>query len=371
MKKVAIFHISKLGGHNKASRNLQEAFSYRSPDIDTLSINGFGYFFPYAEKIVDFSYTSLIKYSPSIWGKIYDKNKVVKGLKPYRYFLSKFAFKKLSNFIKEFKPHCFVATQAFPAGVIADFKKKAGLNTPLVSVVTDYHPHRFWIHPCVDGYIVSSQEAKDVLITEGVEEEKIKILGIPISLKFLTSYPREEICSEFGFLNNVPAVLVMGGGLGIGPIKKIVKEIDDLKCDLQTIVICGSNKTLYRWFARKEMKFKKPLFYFGYVDFVNKLMDFSDIIITKAGGITVSEALSKGMAIIITNPIPGQEEKNVDYLRSKNAIIREDDISKIGEEVEGLLTDKKTMYALKEQAKDNSFIDSSLRIVDLILETIS
>lgn len=368
MKKVAIFHISKFGGHNKAAHNLKEAFSYRSPDIDTLNVNGFGYFFPYGEKIVDLSYTAVIKHSPSVWGKIYDKKKVIKSLSPYRSVLNKFAFRKLSSFIKQFNPNCFVATQAFPAGVIADFKKKSGLNTPIISVVTDYHPHRFWVHPFIDRYVVASEEARDVLVSEGIKPERIRIFGIPISVDFLTSYPREEICNEFGFKNNMPTVLVMGGGLGMGPIKKIVKELDDLQCDFQIIVVCGRNKGLYKWLARKETKFKKPLFYFGYIDFVHKMMDFSDIIITKAGGITISEALAKGLAIIITNPLPGQEENNVNYLQKRNAIIRDDDISKIGDEAEVLLKDRKKMYSFKEQAKNNSVIDSSLRIVDFILE---
>ena len=100
-------------------------------------------------------------------------------------------------------------------------------------------------------------------------------------------------------------------------------------------------------------------------------MDFSDIIITKAGGITVSEALSKGLAIIITNPIPGQEENNVDYLLGRNAIIREDDVSKIGDAVSQLLNDQKKLYHLRGIAKDNSAIDSSLRIADLISEIIA
>ena len=144
-----------------------------------------------------------------------------------------------------------------------------------------------------------------------------------------------------------------------------------LEQDFQIIAICGRNKRLYNWFERNKKKFRKPLFFFPYVDFMHKIMDFSDIIVTKGGGITVSEALAKGLAMIVTNPIPGQEELNVEYLLRQEAIILADDTKHIGEKIEELISDKKRMYRLKERAKELSFIDSSLRIVDLIEELIS
>ncbi|MCM8832249.1 MAG: glycosyltransferase, partial [Candidatus Omnitrophica bacterium] len=116
--------------------------------------------------------------------------------------------------------------------------------------------------------------------------------------------------------------------------------------------------------------FKKPLFYFGYIDFVNKIMDFSDIIITKGGGITISEALSKGLATIITNPIPGQEERNVNFLLSEGAVIREDNIFKIGKKVEMLLNDENKLNYFKQKARFLSCNDSSIRIADLVLKMI-
>lgn len=370
-KKIHIFHISEFGGHNKAAQNLKEAFLYKNPQIDVLTLNGLGYFYPRGEKVINSIYITVIKHFPHLWGKAYDRRKVAKALAPYRKLINKFAFSRLHKLIVQHPPLCFVATQAFPCGLIADFKEKEGLEIPLVAIVTDYHPNRFWIHPLVDRYIVACQEAKDVLTKEGVDKDKVKILGIPISVKFLTSYPKRQISKELGFVSDLDSVLIMGGGLGIGPIKVIAKKLDALKRNFQIIVVCGRNKKLYDWFLRKETKFKKPLFVFGYTEDIHKVMDFSDIIITKAGGITISEALAKGLCIIATHPIPGQEERNVDYLAKMQAVIEVDNIRDIGGVVEELLRNKKKMYSLKERAKENSFIDSSLRIVDLILELIS
>ena len=370
-KKVHIFHISEFGGHNKAAQNLKEALLYKNPQIDVLNLNGFGYFYPRGEKIINSIYITVIKHFPHLWGRAYDRRKVVKALAPYRKLINKFAFSRLDKLIIQHPPSCFVATQAFPCGLIADFKEKEGLTIPLVAIVTDYHPNRFWVHPLVDRYVVACQEAKDVLIGEGVADEKVKILGIPISVKFLTTYPKTRISKELGFVSGLDTVLIMGGGLGIGPIKVIAKRLDSLKHDFQIIVVCGRNKKLHNWFLRKETKFKKPLFVFGYTEDIHKVMDFADMIITKGGGITISEALAKGLCIITTHPIPGQEERNVQYLSKMQAVIKADHSSEIGKVVGKLLENKKEMYSLRERAKENSLIDSSLRIVDLILELVS
>lgn len=371
MERILIFYISDFGGHNKAAENIKEAFRHKRPGDQVLSINGFGHFYPHCERIVDFIYTIVIKYIPDLWGRIYDRKKVIDSLTPCRTFINKITFRKLSRLINSFKPACFVATQAFPCGLVADFKQRFGIDIPLIAVVTDYYPHRFWIHPCIDKYVVACQEAKTILIKEGVAEEKVKVLGIPISVEFLKEYSKQEISAQLAFRNDMTSVLIMGGGLGLGPIKKIAQQLDDLDSDFQIIAVCGHNKALYNWFDRNKKDFKKPIFYFGYIDFVHKIMDFADVIITKAGGITVSEALAKRLGIIIIKPIPGQEERNVNYLLSRSAVIKVDDTERIGDTVKDILQNKEKLQSLEKKARENSVIDSSLRIVDLISEEIS
>ena len=370
-KKILIFYINEYGGHSRAALNIKEALHYRNPTLDVLGVNGLGYFYPRGEKVVDFAYSKVIKHIPSLWGRIYDRKKVIRNLSLFRTIANRIPFRRLRRLLDQFYPSCFVATQAFPCGVVADFKRTYKLKIPLIAVVTDYLPHRFWIDPAVDRYVVATQEAKDTLIEEGVEAEKIRILGIPISVKFLSPHPRNEVAQELGFVAGVPSVLIMGGGWGIGPIEEIAQQLDSLDHRVQIIAVCGKNKKAYDWLVRNRANFKKPLFVFGYTNCVDKLMDFSDIIITKAGGITISEALAKGLAIIITHPIPGQEERNVNYLLEQDAIMRVDDVFQVKEVVRSLMEDKKKMYGFKERAKNISLIDSSLRIVDLILETVS
>lgn len=371
MKKVSIFHISEFGGHSKAAQNIKEAFLFKDPSINVMTWNGLGHFYPRGEKVVDFAYMVTIKHFPNLWGRAYDRQKVVKALTPYRKFIHKITFGKLNRLISQSQPDCFVATQAFPCGLIADFKESKGLKTPLVAIITDYHPHRFWVHPHVDRYVVACQEARKVLIDEGVDPKKVKVLGIPISVKFLSSYPKEEISRQLGFVRSLSSVLIMGGGLGLGPIQFIAQKLDALDYDFQIIVVCGKNKKLYEWFSKNKSLFRKPIFIFSYTHEIYKIMDFSDIIITKGGGITISESLAKGLCIVVTHPIPGQEERNVNYLNRVQAITKVDEAEEVTKAVGSFLNNPKDMYRFRERAKEYSFIDSSLRIVDLILELIS
>ncbi len=156
--------------------------------------------------------------------------------------------------------------------------------------------------------------------------------------------------------------------MGLGSIKNTFIEVNKINYPFQIIVVCGSNRALYHWFARRKNRFRRPVFYFGYIDFVNKLMDFSDVIITKGGGITVSEALSKNMAIIVINSIPGQEERNVNYLLNRKAILKANNVSEARIIVKRILSNKDELDSLKRAAYSNSIRDSSLKIAYSVLD---
>ncbi len=371
MKSILIFHISEAGGHTKAAENIKEALFFYEPSLEVININAFGYFYPRTERLVNFLYTSTLKYFPFLWGKLYNRKPIAQRLSPLRRRINRLAFKKLRLVLERIKPACVVTTQAFPCGLFADLKREEALNIPLIAVVTDYYPHCFWPHPAVDKYIVASREAKELLLGEGVEEKRIEVLGIPISIRFQDTFERRELCKEFGFLPELKGILLMGGGWGLGPLKKIALALDKMEEEFQIIVICGKNKKLFNWFKRNKTFFKKPLFYFGYTDLVYKIMDFSDIIITKGGGITISEALAKGLGIIVTRPIPGQEEGNTRYLLHQRAIIRLDGIKEIIAWIELIWRNPERLSSLRRRAKEISSSGSSLKIAELILRLLN
>jgi processive 1,2-diacylglycerol beta-glucosyltransferase len=370
MKRIIALHISEFGGHKQASSNIKQALEAGSPPVKVQTINGFGYSFPRAEKVVNCLYYTTIKHFPFLWGCLYDRKKIIKTVNPLKIGVNKIAFKKFSRLIRANNPDAMIATQAFPCGLAADFKKYYNLDFPLFAVVTDYYPHRFWLHQEINYYIVASKDARDALVKEGVEENKIKILGIPVSLNFLKRYSVGEIAHDFGFQQDKKTILIMGGGSGLGPIKDLVKALGGLNSDFQIIVVCGNNKKLHEWIQKRKNTFSKNIYCFGYVDYINKLMDFADILITKAGGITVSEALTKELAIITTASIPGQEEKNVHYLKNKGSILEAKNKEELLRLTRELLDNPDYMDHLKRAAKEISRADSSLEIANLVRKAI-
>lgn len=370
MNNILILYISEYGGHSKAAKNIKEALEAGREELRIKNINGFGHFYPLGEKIVDYMYTKVIRHIPQLWGGMYDRKPLVQNLNPFRKAISVHTFKKLKILIDDFNPHCIVTTQAFPCGIVADYKAKFGLSAPLIAVVTDYYPHRFWVHQAVDHYVVACEEAKRILINEGIASDKINILGIPVSIQFMQSYQRNQVMREMGFVESLPVVLIMGGGLGLGPIEYVAQQLDMLEQKFQLVVVCGKNRKLYDWFSQNKQSFKRPLFCYEYITTIPKIMDCVDIIITKAGGITVSEALAKGLAIVITDPIPGQEERNTSYLLKQEAVVAAENCTQVAGLVKDLFETPSRLQKLRARARQIATADSSAKIAQLVTRSI-
>ena len=308
----------------------------------------------------------MIKRKPEVWEYLYDNPKIVKRTRRIKDIIHKSNHKKLQTLLEDFRPDFVVCSQAFPCGMIADYKKTYNIKIPLMAVITDYAPHAYWIYDQIDYFIVANQESRQRLIREGIKQERIKILGIPIASKFAKEVNKEKVAAGLGLDLSLPIILVMGGGQGLGPVKKIIKSFGKIKTYFQVIVICGTNKRLLNWLKKYQLPDKK-LVALGYTDNVEELMSISTILITKPGGITSAEALSKGLPMIIMQPIPGQEANNTQYLLRQDAAVKVDNIDQLNKKIDELLKNKDALENMRCCAKAVSFPDSSLNIAKLIL----
>ena len=369
-KNILILYITESSGHYRAALSLKEALLLKNSDISVSLVNAFRYYHPLSEKVINFFYYLSIKRFPFLWGRIYDKKAVVRNLNPLKSLVHFLNLKKTRNLLEKFQPACIITTQAFPCGVVAFYKRYYHLSIPLVGVVTDFFPHGFWPYREVDFYTVATPEAKDKLVSENIPREKIKILGIPIMPKFVQENNRQAVASEFGLAPDKKTILLMGGGSGLGPLEKIVEVLDNSYVDFQMIVVCGRNRKLYRRLSSYRRTARKELFLFSYTEDVDKFMDFAEIIITKAGGSTISEALAKKMAIIAFRPIPGQEENNIRYLKEKEIAFLACDYGEIKLQVERLLQNRDMLERFREKAYNYAHPASSLEIAELSLKLI-
>jgi len=360
-------YISEVSGHRSATMAIEKAVKTLSPKSEILSINAFNYTNPISEKIVNSIYMGVIKNTPKLWDYLYDNPKVVKSVEKLKKLIHKSNSPKFKKLFDRFNPDIVVCTQAFPCGMVADFKKDYGSKLPLVAVLTDFIPHSYWVYEAVDYYITPSEEVSQRLAKKGVPAEKMRPLGIPFDHKFNQPLNRAEIFGKLHLDPLKPVILIMGGGQGLGPIKTIVKSLDSLKIDAQEIIVTGTNKKLYRSLKRKIKKYKKDIRLFGFVDNINELMFISTLIISKPGGVTTAEALALRLPMVIVKPIPGQEANNTDFLTRKQAAIKLEDPKKINAVVDDLLKNDQTLQRMRDSAAHIAKPDSSLDIAKLLL----
>ena len=186
----------------------------------------------------------------------------------------------------------------------------------MITVITDYTVHSHWVHQGVDGYIVACTEVSESLVSWGIKAQRIHVTGIPVSPKFEGEMDPGQINLKLGLKSDLPTFLVMGGSYGVlKSAKRICKKLADSLVPVQTIIVCGKNKKLYLSLKEVIEQGRNLMIRFEFVDNVEELMTVSDLIITKAGGLTVSEALTKHLPLVIYKPIPGQEEENAHFVQ--------------------------------------------------------
>ncbi len=360
-------YITSNSGHHRASVAIENALKAISPSIKTMNINAFAYTNPILEKVINRTYMGVIHSKPEVWEYLYDNPKVLKSVQGLRDAIHRFNSKRLKGLLEDFRPDAVLCTQAFPCGMIADCKKNLGLDLLLLGILTDHAPHSYWIFRDVDFYITPSDMSKERFVKNGVSESKVKTFGIPIDPKFNKGHDKNELCKDLGFDTGMPAVLIMGGSQGLGPVEDIVNILEGIDIPFQLAVVCGTNKKLERTLSRKVARYRKKLLVFGHVDNVDELMEISGIAITKPGGLTTAEALSKDLPMVIVHPIPGQEAKNTEFLLQQGVAVKAEDSEDIAALVQELLLNTTKLDEMRKRSSELKKPNAAMDIARLVL----
>jgi len=367
-KTALILYISNISGHYSASQAVKYALREENGSIKIVTLNILGYIYPLMEKVIVFFYDLTIKRFPIVWGSVYDNPKFISRTDFIKKWIFKSNRRKLRKLFQEYQPDVVICTQALPAGLAADYLQAESLDTPLIGVLTDFLPHRYWVHPRLNYYIAANNVSKQRFLEMRIPEDKIKTLGIPIHPNFLLPFDSKALLSDLSFEPNILTILVMGGAQGLGPIKRILKDLSEIKGSIQIIVVCGTNKKLFRWSRKLKEDYPHPMMVFGYVKDIEKLMDVSDVIISKPGGLTVSEALCKELVFLAVGPIPGQEENNCQVLSSSGALLKAKNTQELKDMIKLLIDDPRRLYSMKEAAKDTCRPDAARQLAKFVLQ---
>ena len=314
--KAMILTVTAGQGHHQCAIALSEYLKKRNIEceiVDTLrNINVVLY------ESVKHGYLISTKDLPKAYGKFYnlvEKKATAPKLSPGRVTSAAFAL-KLKKIIKESNPDVIICTHVFPAQMITEMHD---INIPIIGIITDFTFHPFWQDTKIDYYVTASEQLTNQALKKNIKENEILPFGIPIREKFMSKTDKESTRKKLG-IENKQTVFVMSGSMGYGKVFKQIKALDKINIDFQMICVCGNNKKLYK--TIKEYKAEKNIYCYQFVDNVDVLMDASDVIITKPGGLTTSEALAKGLPLILINPIPGHEERNAEFLLNNGAAMK-------------------------------------------------
>jgi len=361
-------YITNYSGHHRASLAIEGAIKKIIPRAETMNLNILNYANPVMEKIINKAYMGVIKGKPEIWEYLYDNPKVLSKIKGLRESIHRYNSPKLRKLIEEFRPDGIICTQAFPCGMIADYKKSTGVSLPLMGVLTDYAPHSYWIYDNVDVYVVPSEATGRRLIENGIYPDRVKAYGIPIDVKFCDPIDKAAVYGRLGLSPSIPVVLVMGGAQGLGMIKEAIVALNTMRSKVQILAVTGTNRSLYKWLTGRSKSFKNKTLVYSFVENIEEFMGISSLIITKAGGITASEALCMGLPMLILHPLPGQETMNANFLVENEVAIKAGGHQEAAIIVESLLNNESKLQQMKIRAKSLSKPDSALNIAKHIDE---
>ena len=347
-----------------AAAALEAAFVRSKPALAVRNIDLLDYSTDLIKFLYGRMYLDVVKLLPELYAysyKHYEPSK--KFIKP-RFLIDRFSFSSFFGLIEDFDPDVLLCTHFIPAALVENYRRKKRKTFNIAVTLTDYEFHPLWLAPDIDLYFTATQEVKSSLIYYGVAPEKIVVSGIPVHPKFSKPKDRERLLRKHDMSEGSPIILISAGSFGITPLGELMDELGNIKDEFQLIVVCGKNANLEKELLEKQKTQPRLRKVFGFVDFMDELMAMSDLLITKPGGITVSESLAVGLPMIFIEPIPGQEEANADYVIEQGAAVRARSVSSLIYKLELLIGDSEKLKVMSRRASDISHPDAARTVVE-------
>lgn len=352
--KILLLSASAGAGHVRAADALLKAFQARGLGSNVEHWDMLKYTNRMFRHLYGQFYLDLVNKAPAMLGLFYDMSDT-----PYRHDTMRVIFEKLNSrrFLKSlrrFDPTLVVCTHFTPAAVLSWLVEKQESKLRPAVVVTDLDCHAMWLIRHYQCYFVAREETRSYLNRIGVNDSKIDVTGIPIDPVFETALDKTQIRRELGLAADRFTILVSAGGYGVGPVESIIAELLQVGGGAQVVAIAGRSEELkQRLEALKSSGVAAgSLTVVGFTTEMDRYMAASDLLVGKAGGLTTSEALARGLPICIVNPIPGQEERNSDHLLEEGAAIRCNNLPALSWKINQLVSDKPRFQEMQKRAKE-------------------
>lgn len=270
-------------------------------------------------------------YCPKLYGWIYHYTNGLDAEGRVNRWIRLMGMERIKGIVLQEKPDLVLHT--FPFLAAAEMDAAIMGEWASMTIVTDYVMHKRWLHPNTDRYFVASEEMKAWMMAQGVPAHRINISGIPIRASFLRQVSAAKVYRKYGLQEGKPIILLMAGANGV--YTKVSEDIHYLVAhhSAQIMVVCGHNTSLYHTLSA-QFEHSEQVRIVGFIDAIEELMTISSCLVTKAGGVTLAEARAMELPVIVQRPLPGQEQGNAEYWRSRGFVRIVNDRSKLHEAVD-------------------------------------
>jgi processive 1,2-diacylglycerol beta-glucosyltransferase len=370
--RVLVLSASVGAGHLRAAEAVELALRQTLPhahvkNVDVLTLTNAAF-----RRVYGKAYLDLVNKAPHVLGYFYDlldrpsrsgRNRSDK----LRLLVEKVNLKPFIGFLQEEPWDLVINTHFLPAEIIASLRKHQKLDVPQVTVTTDFETHRLWVNEPCEHYFTATEEGALYLQSWGARSGTVTATGIPIHPAFSQPKERAACLDKFGLSSEVPVVLQLGGGFGVGPIERLFKALLDVPEPLQVLAVTGRNEKVRKELEAVKAPPRHSIQVFGFTNQIDEMMAAADLVVSKPGGLTTSETLALGAAMVIVNPIPGQESRNSDFLLENGAAIKVNNIATLAHKISVLVRDRSRLDQLKANARRLSRPRAAFDVVERAL----
>jgi processive 1,2-diacylglycerol beta-glucosyltransferase len=370
--KVLVLSASAGAGHIRAAQAVERAFQERGGAREVRHIDTLEYTNKLFKRLYAKAYLDMVNKTPELLGWLYDYLDKPWERERRRLALDKLNTRPFVKMLEDYRPDIIVCTHFLPAEIVSWLKAKERIQSRQAIVVTDMDVHAMWLCHHYEQYFVALDETREHMMRLGVPEDKLTVTGIPIDPVFAVEKDKREMRRKHGLREEGWTILVSAGGFGVGPIEHLFQSLTELRHKAQAVLVCGRNEELRERMERMAANLPvdarvsiKPI---GFTTEMDEYMAASDIVLGKPGGLTTSEALARGLVMVIVNPIPGQEERNSDHLLEEGAAIRCNNLPVLAYKIDKLLDDPERFRSMQAKARTLARPRAAEEIVSKLLD---
>jgi processive 1,2-diacylglycerol beta-glucosyltransferase len=363
--RVLILTASYGSGHNEAARSLAARFAARGCTV-TVVDHFRELVHPLFERASRGLYMAMLRRAPVVWGAAYALGDWLPSDSPLAFGVTRLGTARLAARLEALGPDAVVSVHATPAAAMAALAAEGRHLPPHTTVVTDFVAHSQWIARGLDRYCVADDEVGHEFVARGIPRERVVVTGVPVRPEFAQPVDPAAARRRLGIVDRGPVVLAMAGSYGnVGRLPDVVRALGRLPGPVQGLVVAGRDAALADRLRR--LAASTPARVLGYAADVRSLMAAADLLVTKAGGMTLAEAMAAEVPMLLYGSLPGQERRNEHFAARAGVALAARSRRELGRLLERALSEPELLEHLRARMRRVRRPDAAQRIVDVVL----